>query len=443
MTLDSAPKPGSRPAGSHRNAAPQKKRLDSRQEELLAQRRREREQKNRRVILLGIGYVAAFLLVAAVAAFFWFRESARAEAEHQALLERRAQLRTELLGTDGLKPELAPALLARIEATRAEWEDGPDAAAIKQRAEQAKTVAADAAALAAFGGEIAALQRDLDAADKNPDTWQKLHERLAALSPRLPKGAHELHAQVETLGARTDEGWFEVLAAAGAAAGQDARAALALLLKAEDLGADRRDAAQKQPKEQKLWLDRLHKLAPALDAAEKAAFPEAAIAAVPWQDLQPKEADWVTSKSSELRRRADAEGLTLENPGSPQAHNAVVILRHDAWHACALAFDVQVDRGAVQLFGRSFAEVGDTGAGGVLLTTSESKRPDAVLVPAGKEVQVELRVVGDEVTAIVGTPTPQRIVLKITKGDRRGALAAVVRPDTALALRHLRVRRLS
>ncbi|MBM4063898.1 MAG: hypothetical protein FJ265_22795, partial [Planctomycetes bacterium] len=117
MTLDSAPKPGSRPAGPHRNAAPQKKRLDSRQEELLAQRRREREQKNRRVILLGIGYVAAFLLVAAVAAFFWFRESARAEAEHQALLERRAQLRTELLGTDGLKPELAPALLARIEAT--------------------------------------------------------------------------------------------------------------------------------------------------------------------------------------------------------------------------------------------------------------------------------------------------------------------------------------
>lgn len=126
--------------------------------------------------------------------------------------------------------------------------------------------------------------------------------------------------------------------------------------------------------------------------------------------------------------------------GGERAQSGVVVLRQHAWHAAALSFEVTLASGKATLFGRARGQFGEKDAGGLTLSTTEA--PGCVVVPAGQEVHVEVTVVGDRLVATVANGTPQRIEQSIRHDERRGSFAAVVRPDTRLTLRQLRVRRL-
>ncbi|MBM4063050.1 MAG: hypothetical protein FJ265_18435, partial [Planctomycetes bacterium] len=364
-----------------------------RRQRVLEQRRRERDARNRKTILIGLGCISGFLVAAGFTLAFWLHESARQEAEHQALLGRRAALRAELLVSEPLRPERAAALLRRIDETRAEWQSGPDADAILRQADGARAVLAAAEASAAFAGDLARLQREFEAAGGAAD-WRQWHDRLVGLQTRAPKGATELATQAEALRERVDHGWFEALLATGTAPGVPAADAARQLATAaglleERIASHRRNAAAEQR-----WLEVQRKFVPVFDKAQQAAFPAAAIAARPWQDLRPPEANWVTSSGTALTHSADRGSLSIACTGTARG---VVMLRRDGWHACVLAFDLQLDRGTATVFARADREIGDRGAGGLHVTTSATDQPDAVTVPAGRAVRVELTAIGDKV----------------------------------------------
>lgn len=452
MTLGHRPEPLDRPASArprppadapHRAAPRSPRRPDPAARDAIRHRLREQhDAENFVAIRNGLIAIGGLVLIAVLGVAIWQREVAQREAARIAAVERSAKLRAELIADQPLTPELARELLRRIEARAAEWTATPDAPAIRAQADQARGVLAEATAHAAFANDVAFLQKEADAGGKPHDAWRQLHGRLAALQPRAANVPAALRAQFDAVADRVAAQWFDALQAAGTAKGAEPRAALALLTAAADLGEDQLQATKAHGTRQQRWRDAVHKLHAIRDPAEQALFAPAAIAGVAWQDLRPPEADWVTGRAANFTRTADRDGLRLVCAGGERAANGVVVLRRTSWHAAALSFTVKLERGSAVVFGRAFAQIADKNAGGLHLVTAAPTRADAVQLPAGRDVPVELTVVGDRITAVVGEEPPQRIELRVTHDERRGAFAVSVHPDTAIAFRNLRIRRL-
>lgn len=412
------------------------------QEQQLDQRRLDRAAKARIALRNSLLWIGGFVLVAGTLLWVWLDSAAAKENERAARAKRREELRTELLADGNLTPERAPRLLQRIEATRTEWAATPDSDAIERQAEQARGVVKNAATSAAVAADLTALERDLAADGKTLDTWQQLHDRTKALHARTDKGATAILAQIDAIGVRVDVGWFEALQAAGTAAPSPA-AGLAPLTQALDLGIDHATAQGTKREEKAVWMKRQAGLVPHLDAAQRAAFDDRAISAVAWQDLHPTEADWVVSRTGNVTRKLEGDTLTVRSGADQRGASSVLVLRHQSWHACSLAFSLRLDQGRVVLFGRATTQFGEKDAGGLVFTTSAgADAPDAIVVPAGREVAVELTLVGDQLTATIQGGTPQQSTQRIKHTERRGAFAAVLKPETGFALSRLRVRRL-
>lgn len=430
-------KPPVRPAGA-RSASTHHRHRTPEQEELLAKLQHERAERTRQSMRMGLMWIGGFLVVAGIGGFVWYQSAAKAAQQRADQLAHYTALRTELLDEASLAPEKAQALLRRIDATRAEWEHGVDADKIERQAELARAAATNAAAQQAVAADLGALQKELASAGKTADAWKGLHEKALAVRARVPKAAADLHKELDQLLDRIDAGWFDALLAQGAAAAPNA--AVAPLVAAEDIAVEAVEATAKSRPAQDAWKQRLQELTPRLDAAMKAAYTDAAIAAVPTQDLKTQEADWVPSTGSSLVRKLQGDTLSLQVDGGKNAHSGLVVLRRQAWHACALSFDVKLDRGKAELFARAHSQFAGKSTGAVVLATTEA--PGAVVVPAGQEVHVEVTVVGDQVVATVDHGTPQKVELHVANNERSGAIAAIVHPDTALAIRHLRIRKL-
>lgn len=415
--------------------------LDPRQQRLLEERRREHDEQNRAVIRTGLISLAGFFVVAGLTVFLLVRNFQQKEAERQAVLAAHASLRAELLAPDALRPQSAAALLRRIDETKTVWQVGPDADAIAQQGKLAREVLEVARVRDALAGEVAALQREVAAGSHPIDGWRRLGERVAAVQARLVKGDGDLQAQVGALVERVDAGWFDALVADAGTNGRDPRAALRSLTAAVDLGTARRDAAERDRAAQHRWKERLRGLAPAFDAAAQAVYTPTAIGAVPWSDLQPPEAAWVASRTENLTRRVDRDGLRLACTRTERPQSGVVVLRHDSWHGCALSFDVRLEAGSAVLFGRSREQIDERNGGGLVVTTATG-RSDEVTLPAGQDVHVEMVVVGDRMAADVAVYPPRHVERRIGNDDRRGTFAALVHPGAELTVRNLRIRRL-
>ena len=420
------------------SSSKKKSQLTPEQQALLDERRREKEAAASRSLRISLISIGAFVVIGGTTGFLLWQSSARAEEARQALAKHRAELRAELLADGSLAPEKAPGLVKRIEATRTEWQQMPDAEAIGAQLERARTVVANTTAQQSVAADLAAMQKEFETPNRTPEAWQQLHDRLTKMRASVPKTALDLQQQLDGVAARIEVGHFEALVAK--AAGADPKAALTTLTAAIDLAQDAHDA-NKDRSVQQAWQGRLRAVAPQLDAAQKAVFVDAAITAVPAQDLTAKEADWVTSTASNMTRHLAGDTLTLACPGGEKAKSGLVVLRHHDWHACQLSFDAKLEQGKVSLLPRTLTQFGDKGTGALVLSTKEA--PGAVVVPAGQEVHVDVTVIGDQVVATVDKGAPQKVELSVGNAERRGSFAAVAHPDTKVALRHFRIRKLS
>jgi hypothetical protein len=420
--------------------SPRKRRaaVDDDGEDLNRQRKREREDAARRSLQQSLIWIGGATVVLTIGGIWWWTSSQRAEAERAARAEAYAALRTELLAPSGLEPAKAGALLQRIEATTEQWQGGLDADAIQRQASQAKAVLANHALANTVGAELTTLQQELTAPDKSAAAWQGRRERARALQAKVAKTPGELQTSARTLLATVDVEYFNALVAAGdSATASDAKAALASFTAALDLATDATETG-KDRAAQAPWQQRRRDLLARYDGAAKAALGGAA-SGEPAPELRSTEADWVTGNTGTVTRTMQGDAVVLACPGGDKAKSGVVVLRHHSWHACELSLEVELT-GKATLFARTHGALGDKGAGGLVLATTAA--PGAVVVPAGKPVHVALRVVGKEVVATVDGGDPQRAELTVSNDERRGAIAAVLQPDTKLTLRQLRVRKL-
>lgn len=427
------------PARTGGSSSPKKKsQLAPDQEALVAQRRRDKEAAAARSLRISLISIGAFVVIGGTVGFLLWQSSARAEEERQAIAKHRAELRAELLADGSLTPEKAPNLVKRIEATRSDWAPMPDADAIGAQLERARAVVASAAAEQSIAASLAAMQKELETPNRTPESWKQLRDGLTKLRAGAPKAAPQLQQQLDGVATRIDVGQFEALVAK--AAGAEPKAALESLTAAVDLAQEAHDA-HKDRTVQQAWQARMRAVTTQLDAAQKAVFVDSAIAAVAPQELKTKEADWVTSTGSTTTRQLAGDTLTIVCPGGDKAKSGLVALRHHDWHACQLSFDAKLDQGTCSMVPRGLTQFGDKETGALVLSTKEA--PGSVVVPAGQEVHVDVTVVGDQVVATVDSGKPQKVELHVGGPDRRGSFAVVARPDTKVALRHFRIRKLS
>ena len=411
-------------------------------QERLEQRRRMLAARQRRMTLLGVGSVVGFVLVVGTVSLVMWHNGVQREAERAAWLQHMAELKAELLPTEALTPSRAAALQQRIEATRAEWEKGPDADSLSRQAEQVKILVATEKARQGVAAEISALQAGAKATGTDLATWANLTERATALQTKVAKEPAEVRAEVDAAVETVVAGRFDALQRAASATGTEPRAALEHLQTADDLAELRLEALKKTPAAQAAWRERLKALVPAFDAAAKSVFTQAAVEAVALQDLRAPAANWVASKAENVVSKPAPDGIDIECKSDHGGKSGVLVLRHEQWHAVSLSFDVELASGTAVLFARTNTQMSDRGAGGLVLTTNPTDKPDQVTVPAGQPVHVDLTVVGDAVMATVGTSTPKQVELRVGNQERRGSFAAIVRPDSKLGIHHLKVRRL-
>lgn len=400
--------------------------------------RNARAAKSRAAIRNGLLCIGGFLVIATIGGVWFAHEQSVADAARAVVKERQDALRGELLAPGDLTPAKATELLRRIDATRSEWQDGPDGEAISRRAEQARAVITAAKTAEVLDRDIAAVSARLAATGLTREQWEALHTEAKGLIPRAEKGDAALKAKVAELARSVEAGMFTALVAAGGAAGVRPEDAVPLLTEAVDLAQDAAAANSKNHDVQREWAQREHSVVGLLDVAE-AALPESARAGAAFVDLALREDEWVAGRGGSLTRKVQGDELDVECAAGDKAKSGVVVLRHHDWHAGVLACDVELRRGKAVLFARVRDKIAETGCGGLVLSTTPAE--GAVVVPAGQPVHVEMTVLGNKVVAEVATATPQRVELQVTNDERRGGIAVVLHPDAALAVRHVRQRR--
>jgi hypothetical protein len=407
--------------------------------------RQLQNERNRTVIRNGLASILGLLCFAAVVAWAWQRADADRQAARAVEATRRTALRADLLPAGTLTADAAQRLLERIEAERAAWEHGPDADAIRQRAEHAHGIVVAARNAEIVTGELTAVASAVDAAGtmgNAVDAWSGLQERLAKL-PATATAEPALREAIDAQLERVAVGRFTAELAAAAGPGLAADARLRHLTSAYDLGLERSHCLRRDRARLGAWQDRVRHLVPELDAASRAAYGSPADAATAtWQDEPWNPADWQPSRGSPLTHRFADGALQVSLAGGAKAHPAVLARRHARWHACQLAFDLRLARGEVVVLGRAEQDFAPKAAGGVRFvhTALAGGETGVFVVPDARDVHVELTVVADRVTAAVDGTAP--VELTITAPERRGALAFVVSPETDFVVRNLRVRRL-
>lgn len=415
---------------------------DPHHQELLAQWRREHDARNRVVIRNGLLWLGGTFVVMAIAGWFWADALERRQAEREGVHAARAALRAELMDPAGLEPDRVPDLLQRIDSTRAQWRDTPDAALIERRADQARAVLAVEQTRRSVRNDLDNLEQALQSPTKVLDTWRQLHDRERGIRSRLPERSADLQLRLDELADQIDGGWIDALLAEASAPGADSRQSLHLLTAAADLTEDNLAADHSDPGHQLFWRQRARHVVSRLDVAQTAACDTAAIAAAVWQELLPgsTEADWVPSRGSNLLKAAGGDTLRLHCQGEAGGRSVVVRLRAEPWHAALLSFDLQLDAGKAALFGRATREF-DARTGGALLLATAAE-PGAVEIPIGRPIGIQLSLIGDRMVADIGTAPPQRLEQRISHQERRGTFSLVLQPDTKVVLRKLRVKRL-
>ncbi|MBL8750324.1 MAG: hypothetical protein JNK78_14260 [Planctomycetes bacterium] len=400
--------------------------------------RSKRRAESAATVRNGLVWIGALLVIGGIVGFVALRSANEKEAARQALAEKHAALRSELLAENALTPEHAGALLQRIAATRADWRDGPDRAAIERQEDQAKALVAASAARGAVADELAAVQRDVATA-KGADALRAVHDRAVALAARGTGTDAATKTEIQTAVFKASTAWFDALLAQAEVDAKEPAKALSSLTTASDLATDTlADKHLVDRGEHTAWAQRVHAATQKLDAAQKAAFGDAAIAAVAWQDVKANDADWVTNAGGGVERHAGAGELALASPASEKPHSAVVVLRHHSWHACSLSFDARLDDGRIAVFPRTETQFAEKKGDSIVLATVAAA--GQIALPAGLDVHVELTVVGDRVVGEIGTTPPTKIDQKITDDVRRGSIGCVVHSGTHAVMRHLRVR---
>lgn len=408
--------------------------------EELQSHRLERAAKNRRQIQIGLACIGGFAVVAAILVYSVWTAQQKQEAADAVLAAQRQALRHELLDEPPTTAEQAAARISRIEAKRFEWSDGPDADAIQRMQEQARQLVARATAVREAGEEAKKLEQLAAQPVQDAASWQVLLQRADALEHRAEAVGKEAAASNAAAVEKVREAAFDALVKEGSAQDLPPERAVAALAAAEDVAAAVLATPHLDAERHHAWQQRARALVAPFDAAEERAFAPATVAALPWQELKHPEAHWVLSSGSTIVRRLEGDTLALTNAAGKDAKKGMVVLRHDGWHACAIAFDLTLERGQVVVFPRARTQFNEKDGGGIAVATKAAG--DAVVIAPGAEIHVELLAIGGKVTATFGAAEPVTAASTTKSEERCGAIAFLLHPDTALRIRQLRIRRL-
>jgi hypothetical protein len=401
-----------------------------------AEWQRQHDAENRRTIRRGLAWLAGLLVVMASTTWLVLDHTAAEQAHREALASAHAALCQELLVGDVADVDAAEHLLARLAATRAEWQHGSDAIAFERQHTRLQEFVTERRALATARAAVAELAASREADPGTIAGWRALLARGEAALAALPEGGAAAHTLLAIEVDRIAQDLFTVMLGAAGDFGADRSEELRVYSAAQALAHQhcrRKDSATAS------WQRLVALAAPRANAAQKAAFDDAAIARVPWTELLVGSTleDWVQSRGTLLHRELDPTGLRLESPAG-QASATVVIRRGPNWQCCELAVDLQLEAGEVEVFPRAARSFDDQRTGALVLRTTPAE--GAVVVPAAQRVTLSIRLVGDQLVATgEGLPTTTQ---RVGVGERIGGFGLVVHPGTTLRLCGLRVREL-